>query len=182
METYFCMVPKEPVQAQVSHACVDFTEPTWAGVTSVGCMCIFAGQGVIMLITVSGWLQSLCGFKKRPFHPNGLGIEALKRMARRPEHLPFPSSPCHTRGMISPFPSLQFTGVGCVPRFEFASHVLMSKVSLVCSDASGVMRIADHLPHTAILKIRLGNGHEGPCNVPGNSQNHGCSRPSIDNC
>lgn len=112
---------------------------------------------------------------------NGLGTEALKRMTQRPEHLLFPSSPCHTRGMISPFLSLQFSGVICVPSFAFTSHVIMCKVSLLCLDVSGVMRIAQFLPHTAILRIRLGNSHKGPCNVPGNSQNHGCkcydSRP-----
>lgn len=146
METYLCMVPKEPIQAQVSHACVDFTEHTWAGTTSVECTCVFAGQGAFILITFSGWLQSLCGFKKRPFQTNGLGIEALKRKTQRPEHLLFPSSPCRMRGMISPFLSLQFTGVVCVPSFEFTSHVIMSKVSLLCLDVSGVMRRAQSLP------------------------------------
>ena len=87
----------------------------------------------------------------RPIHPNGLGTEALKRMMQRPEHLLFPSSPCHTRGMISSFLPLQFSGVVCVPSFEFTSHVIMYKVSLLCLDVSGVIRIAQFRPRVTIF-------------------------------
>lgn len=156
------MVPKVPVQAQGPSACVDVTEHTWPGTTSVECTYIFPGQGTIILITFSGELQSFCGLQKSPSHPNGFGIEALKRMMQRLEHLTFPSFLWYMCKMISPLLSLWFTGVVCIPSFKFTSCVIMSKISsLLCLNVSWVMSIAQYLLNTAILKFRLDNGFKG---------------------